>query len=237
MSLPKIAVPKFKLNLPSNGKEVYYRPFLVKEEKTLLMAVEGGEDTDITESVINIIEACIEYDGNIRDLPFFDIEYIFINLRARSVNNIINLKLRHGTNTECTHVTDFELNLEDVSVDFPEESSNKIMLSDDVGLVLRYPRLADISNLSETIRSSKVESIFEEIANNVESVFDSENVYEEFTREEMIDYLGQLNKEQFLKIIEFFEKSPTVSYDIKYTCNECGKEEFIPLRGLNSFFM
>ena len=237
MALPKIAVPKFKLKLPSNGKEVYYRPFLVKEEKTLLMAVEGGEDTDITESVINIIESCVEYDGNIRDLPFFDIEYMFVNLRARSVNNIISLKLRHGTSTECTHVTDFELNLEDVKVNFPEDVSDKIMLSEDVGLVLRYPRLSDVSGLGETIRSSKVELIFDEISNNIVSVFDSENVYEDFTKEEMVDYLGQLNKEQFMKIIEFFEKSPTVSYDIKYTCSECGKEEFIPLRGLNSFFM
>ena len=237
MALPKIAVPKFKLKLPSNGKEVYYRPFLVKEEKTLLMAVEGGEDTDITESVINIIESCVEYDGNIRDLPFFDIEYMFVNLRARSVNNIISLKLRHGTSTECTHVTDFELNLEDVKVNFPEDVSDKIMLSEDVGLVLRYPRLSDVSGLGETIRSSKVELIFDEISNNIVSVFDNENVYEDFTKEEMVDYLGQLNKEQFMKIIEFFEKSPTVSYDIKYTCSECGKEEFIPLRGLNSFFM
>lgn len=237
MALPKIAVPKFKIKLPSNNKEVYYRPFLVKEEKTLLMAVEGGEDTDITEAVINIIEACVDYEGNIRDLPFFDIEYLFVNIRARSVNNIINLKLRHGTETECTHITDFELNLEDVTVDFPENISNKIMLSEDVGLVLRYPRLSDISSLSETFKNSKVESIFAEIANNVDSVFDSENVYEDFTKEEMIDYLGQLNKEQFMKIIEFFERSPTVSYDIKYKCDECGKEEFIPLRGLNSFFM
>jgi len=237
MSLPKIAVPKFKLKLPSNGKEVYYRPFLVKEEKTLLMAVEGGEDTDITESVINIIESCVEYEGNIRDLPFFDIEYMFVNLRSRSVNNIVNLKLRHSSDTECKHITDFELKLEDVTVELPEKISNKIMLNDTIGLVLRYPKLSDISSLGETIRSSKVEAIFEELANNIESVFDSENVYEDFTKEEMVDYLGQLNKEQFMKVIEFFENSPTVSYDIKYTCSECGKEEFIPLRGLNSFFM
>lgn len=236
MALPKIAVPRFKLKLPSNGKQVYYRPFLVKEEKTLLMAVEGGEDTDITESVINIIESCVEYD-NIRELPFFDIEYLFVNLRARSVNNIINLKLKHGTNTDCTHVTDYELNLENVVVEFPKDVTNKIMLNDSIGLVLRYPRLSDVNNMRSTIRSSKVEEIFEEIANNVESVFDSENVYEDFTKEEMVEYLGQLNKEQFFKIIEFFEKSPTVSYDIKYTCEKCGKEEFIPLRGLNSFFM
>lgn len=237
MALPKIAVPKFKLKLPSNGKEVFFRPFLVKEEKTLLMAVEGGEDTDITESVINIIESCVEYKGNIRDLPFFDIEYLFVNLRARSVNNIINLKLRHGTDTDCTHVTDYELNLENVKVEFPKKASNKIMLDDNVGLVLRYPRLSDVNNIKDTVRSSKIEKIFDELANNVESVFDSENVYEDFTKEEMVDYIGQLNKEQFLKVIEFFENSPTVSYDIKYTCSACGKEEFIPLRGLNSFFM
>lgn len=237
MTLPKLAVPKFKLKLPSNGKQLYYRPFLVKEEKTLLMAVEGGEDTDITEAVINIIEACIDYDGNVRELPFFDIEYIFVNLRARSINNIINLKLRHGSNSECQHVTEYELNLEKVKVDMPKDFSKKIQLTDDVGIVLKYPSLESVGTINNNIKSSKVENIFNALASQIESVYDSENVYEDFTHEEMVDYLGNLNKEQFFKIINFFEKLPTVTYDIKYTCSSCKKEEFIPLRGLNSFFM
>lgn len=237
MTLPKIAVPKFKLKLPSTGKNVYYRPFLVKEEKTLLMAVEGGEDTDITESVINIIDACVDYDGNVRELPFFDIEYIFVNLRARSINNIIKLKLKHGTSTACEHVTEYDLNLEKVEVNIPKDFSRSIQLTDDVGIVLKYPSLESVGTISKDIKSSKIENIFNALASQVESVYDSENVYEEFTHEEMVDYLGNLNKEQFFKIINFFEKLPTVSYDIKYTCEKCGKEEFIPLRGLNSFFM
>lgn len=237
MALPKIAIPKFKLNLPSNGKQIFFRPFLVKEEKTLLMALESKEDADITEAVISIIEACIDYDGNIRDLPYFDIEYIFVQLRARSVNNIINLKLNHGSSSECKHITDYELNLEEVTVNIPKDNSNKIMLDDNIGVVLRYPKLADLTNFQDVMIKSKIEQIFEEIAKNVEYVFDQDNVYDDFNDEEMVEYLGQLNKDQFLKIISFFENTPTVSYDIKYKCSECGKEEFIPLRGLNSFFM
>lgn len=237
MALPKIAVPKFKLKLPSNGKEVYYRPFLVKEEKTLLMAIEGGEDTDVTEAVINIIEACVEYDGNVRELPFFDIEYIFVQLRARSINNIIKLNLKHGSATECTHVTEYELNLEDVVVNKPEEFDTKIQLTDEVGLVLKIPSLETSSKIGTSLTSSKIESVFEALSLQIESVYDQENVYDDFTQEEMIEYLEQLNKEQFLKVISFFEKLPTVSYDVKYTCETCGKDENIPMRGLQSFFM
>jgi hypothetical protein len=237
MTLPQIAVPKFKLKLPSNGKDIYYRPFLVKEEKTLLMAVEGGEDTDITESVINIIEACVDYDGNVRELPFFDIEYIFVNLRSRSINNILNLKLRHASGNSCQHITDYELNLEDVKVDIPKDHTKNIQLTDDVGLVLKYPSLESVNVVSESMKSSKIDNIFNTLASQVESVYDAENVYEDFTHEEMVDYIGNLNKEQFFKVVNFFEKLPTVSYDVKYTCSECGENEHIPMKGLQSFFM
>ena len=236
-ALPKIAVPKFKLKLPSNGKEILYRPFLVKEEKTLLMAIEGGEDNDVTEAVINIIDACVDYDGNVRELPFFDVEYIFVQLRAKSINNIIKLNLKHGSATECKHVTEYELNLENVKIEIPEDFSKNIQLTDDVGLVLKLPSLETSSKIGTSLTSSKIESVFEALSLQVESVYDQENVYDDFTQEEMIDYLGQLNKEQFLNVVGFFEKMPTVSYDVKYTCEACGKDEIIPMRGLQSFFM
>lgn len=237
MALPKIAVPKFKIELPSNKKEVYFRPFLVKEEKTLLMALEGKDENEITEAVINIIDTCLDYDGDVRELPFFDIEYVFTQLRARSINNIIDLNLQHASNSECNHVTKYSLNLEDVKVDFPEDFTNNIEITDGVGLKMKYPSIKTVNSVNENLRSSKIDNVFYSIAANIECIYDEENVYDEFTQEEIVEWLGQLNKEQFFKVVSFFEKMPTVSCDIKYICEECGKEEFIPMRGLQSFFI
>ena len=237
MALPKLAVPKFKINLPSNNKEVFFRPFLVKEEKTLLMALEGGDENEITEAVVNIIDSCLEYDDDVRELPFFDIEYIFTQLRARSVNNIIELNLKHASGNECDNVTKYNLNLENVKVEFPEGFTNRIDLTDDIGIKMKYPSIKSVNSVNENIRSSKIDNVFHSIAANIECVYDKENVYEDFSQEEMVDYLGQLNKDQFFQIVSFFEKMPTVSCDIKYTCPACEKEEFIPMRGLQSFFI
>lgn len=237
MALPKLAVPKFKVNLPSNNKEVFFRPFLVKEEKTLLMALEGGDENEITEAVVNIIDSCLDYDGDVRELPFFDIEYIFTQLRARSVNNIIELNLKHASGNECDNVTKYNLNLENVKVEFPEGFTNRIDLTDDIGIKMKYPSIKSVNSVNENIRSSKIDNVFHSIAANIECVYDKENVYEDFSQEEMVDYLGQLNKDQFFQIVSFFEKMPTVSCDIKYTCPACEKEEFIPMRGLQSFFI
>ena len=237
MALPKLAVPKFKVNLPSNNKEVFFRPFLVKEEKTLLMALEGGDENEITEAVVNIIDSCLDYDGDVRELPFFDIEYIFTQLRARSVNNIIELNLKHASSNECDNVTKYNLNLENVKVEFPEGFTNRIDLTDDIGIKMKYPSIKSVNSVNENIRSSKIDNVFHSIAANIECVYDKENVYEDFSQEEMVDYLGQLNKDQFFQIVSFFEKMPTVSCDIKYTCPACEKEEFIPMRGLQSFFI
>lgn len=237
MALPKIAVPKYKLKLPSSGKEVFYRPFLVKEEKTLLMAIEGGDQADLTESVINIINACVDYDGDVRALPFFDIEYIFVQLRARSINNILELNLKHSSSNECQHVTPFKLNLEDVTVTMPKNKSNIIQITDDIGIKLKYPTINTVDELGESIKSSQVDQVFRSLAVSVECVFDKEEVYDDFTVDEMVEYLGNLNKEQFFKVIKFFEEMPTVSYDIKYKCEKCDKEEHIPMKGLQSFFM
>lgn len=237
MALPKLAVPKFKINLPSNNKEVFFRPFLVKEEKTLLMALEGGDENEITEAVVNIIDSCLEYDDDVRELPFFDIEYIFTQLRARSVNNIIELNLKHASGNECDNVTKYNLNLENVKVEFPEGFTNRIDLTDDIGIKMKYPSIKTVNSVNENMRSSKIDNVFHSIAANIECVYDKENVYEDFSQEEMVDYLGQLNKDQFFQIVSFFEKMPTVSCDIKYTCPACEKEEFIPMRGLQSFFI
>jgi len=237
MALPKIAVPEFKTIIPSTKEEVYFRPFLVKEEKLLLMALEGNDQEEITNAVINILTSCVKLEeGVIRTLPNFDIEYLFLQIRARSVNNIAKLSLRHKSDDECKHVTDYELDLEKVQVTFPEDHDNKIMLTDDVGVVMKYPTITGLDKAQEKLSDSNVENILRFFAENIAMIFDDEDVHENNSIEELIEFVEQLNSNQFQKLTNFYATMPYIGHEIRYTCEKCGKEEFIPLRGLNSFF-
>lgn len=237
MALPKIAIPEFKTEIPSTKEQVFYRPFLVKEEKMLLMALEGNEPEEITNAVINILKNCVNLEEEkIKNLPSFDLEYLFLQIRMRSVNNIAKLSLRHTGDNECKHLTEYELNLEEVKVVFPEEHENKIMISDEVGVVMKYPTITSLSKAEERLSDSNVENILKFFAENIAIIFDADNVYEKNTQEELEEFVEQLNSKQFDKLSNFYRSMPYVGHDITYTCEECGKEEFIPLRGLNSFF-
>lgn len=238
MALPKIAVPEFKAIIPSTKEEVFFRPFLVKEEKLLLMALEGNDQDEITNAVINILTSCVRLDENrIINLPNFDIEYLFLQIRARSVNNVAKLSLRHPGESECKHATEYELNLEEVEVIFPEEHDNKIMLTDDVGVVMKYPTITGLNKAQEKLSDSNVENILRFFAENIAIIFDNEDVHENSTKDELMEFVEQLNSKQFNKLADFYKTMPYIGHNITYTCAECGKEEFIPLRGLNSFFM
>lgn len=238
MALPKIAVPEFKAVIPSTKEDVFFRPFLVKEEKLLLMALEGNDQEEITNAVINILTNCVKLEeSRIKNLPNFDIEYLFLQIRARSVNNIVKLSLRHPGDSECKHVTDYEINLEEVNVIFPEDHDNKIMLTEEVGVVMKYPNITGLNKAQEKLSDSNVENILRFFAENIAIIFDGEDVHENSTKEELIEFVEQLNSKQFNKLADFYKTMPYIGHNITYTCAECGKEEFIPLRGLNSFFM
>ena len=238
MALPKIAVPEFKAIIPSTKEEVFFRPFLVREEKLLLMALEGNDQAEITNAVVNILTNCVKLDENrIKNLPSFDIEYLFLQLRARSVNNVAKLSLRHRDDNECKHVTEYELNLEEVNTIFPEGHDNKIMLTDDVGVVMKYPSITGLDKAQEKLSDSNVENILRFFSENIAIIFDKDDVHENNTKEELMEFVEQLSSKQFNKLANFYKTMPYVGHEIKYTCTECGKEEFIPLRGLNSFFM
>lgn len=238
MALPKIAVPEFKAILPSTKEEIFFRPFLVKEEKVLLMALEGNDQQEVTNAVINILSNCLKLEENrIKNLPSYDVEYLFLQIRARSVDNIAKLSLRHPGDSDCKHVTDYELNLENVEVIFPENHNNKIMLNDDIGVVMKYPSITGLDKAQEKLSDSNVENILCFFAENIAIIFDGDDVHENSSNEELLEFVEQLNSKQFNKLAEFYKTMPYIGHNITYTCAECGKEEFIPLRGLNSFFM
>jgi len=234
--LPDLNLPEFITNLPSDNREVFFRPFLVKEEKILLMALEGKDSQEIQNSVMKIMTNCVKMDHQeLEELPYFDIEHLFLQLRSKSVDNNVNLRVNHLNATECDHVNDVSINLDDVRVNIPEESSNIVMLTDDVGVTLKYPSLRVASQLDE-LDQSDIEKLFTFLATCITNIFDKDNVYEDTTTEEKIDWIGSTNKSQFDKIMKFFAEMPTVEYTIQYTCEACGKDDSVNLRGLTSFF-
>jgi len=229
MSLPKLAIPTFVTKIPSTGQEVEYRPFLVKEEKVLLMALDGRDEKEMARATLNIIDSCVITDIDSSKLATFDVEHLFLQIRGKSVGEIINMKVNHGEDSECKHVTSLQINLEEVTVD-KEVSDGKIMLDDNIGVKMRYPSLNEVSTFD-------TDDIEMEIINNcIEYVYDKDSVYSDFTKEEMIEWLGNLKQSQYEKITEFLDGMPRLSYDLKWKCEACGKDDSVTLEGLSSFF-
>lgn len=229
MGLPTLSLPSFPLTIPSTGQEITIRPFLVKEEKVLLMAMEGRDQNEIKVAINKILEACIYEDIDVTKLPTFDIEYLFLNLRARSVGEIVTFKLGHNKG-RCKHKTEVAVNLAEINVK-GKIKDGTVMLDDKIGVKMHYPTPTTLEKLGGT-----TENLLEALADCIEYAFDQEEVYDDFTHEEIIEWLGNLNKSQYTKINEFLNDSPKLSHDIKWTCEKCGKEDKVTLEGLYSFF-
>jgi hypothetical protein len=232
MALPNIATPEFKTSIPSTGEEIVYRPFLVKEEKLLLMAMEGNDESEITSAVMKILDNCILSDVDMNTLATFDIEYLFLKLRSKSVGEVIELKVAHVIETDCKHTTDVNVNVDDITV-VGEISDGKIMLTDDVGVKMSYPTLGQINNLALT----NTEDLFKLIISCIDFIFDADDVYNEFKEDELMSWLETLNQSQFKKISDFFENMPKLSTTVDWTCEKCGEKDSIKIEGLQSFFI
>lgn len=232
--LPNINTPEFSLELPSSGKTVFYRPFLVKEEKILLMALEGKVKSDIDNALSQILTNCVRYDGDVMELPFIDLEYIFVNIRAKSIDNIVKLRIGHNDNSECKHLTDCEIDINDIEVE-NIDTDNKVMLNDTVGILMKYPTLKTTDFILES--ESKIDNIFSMVAACIDVVFDDENVYENTTMEEKIDFVENMSKQQFENVMKFVSNLPTLKYEINFTCEMCNNKEQVILRGMQNFFV
>ena len=241
MALPKIEHPIVKINVHSLGREVKFRPFLVKEEKLLLIAKESMEPDEIRTAITQIVQnCCIEEELDVRTLPLFDIEMIFITLRSKSVGEMVQLVF-HCTNEvdgkECNTDTDYALNLEKVKYVFPEGHTDKIMLTDKMGIQLKYP------TLSEEVKFEANDEVFEAILhmlfNYVVCIFDGENVYkpEEFGEEEFKEFIETLTVDKLNAIQNFFVTSPKVVLEDTTECKACGHEHKIYSEDLLSFFL
>jgi hypothetical protein len=229
MGLPSLSVPSFPIKVPSTGEEITFRPFLVKEEKVLLMAMEGKDKNEIKVAINKILESCINEDIDVTKLPTFDIEYLFLNLRAKSVGEIVTFKLGHNSGS-CNHKTEVALNLADIQVK-GDIHDGTVMLDDKIGVKMHYPTASTFEKLAGTS-----ENLIEALADCIEYAFDEEDVYDDFTHEEIVEWLGNLNKSQYTKINEFLNNGPKLSHDIEWVCEDCGQKDTVTLEGLYSFF-
>ena len=248
MSLPTITVPQYSLILPSTGKEYKYRPFLVKEEKILLIAMESEDEKQIIDATVNIIKNCIVGEIDIDDLPIFDIEYIFLQLRGKAKGEILELKY---TCPKCKGQIPLAINIDEIKVEKKDGHSNKIELTDVVGIVMKYPNIEVQKKLTDIAKNTtEIEGLFETITNCVDYIYDVESTYpaKDHTKKELHDFLESINDEQFQKISKFFETAPSLKHEIELHCKnkvkgkgkekkECGYKETTMLEGLNSFFV
>ena len=234
MALPKIAVARFGLELPSSSKRIQYRPFLVKEEKVLLMAAQSDDSLAMIEAVKDVINACTD-DVDVNVIPYFDLEYLFLNIRAKSIGEIVKLEYRHtgGVNysgISCEAVTPVEINLENVKVQKDPEHTMKIQIDDKLGMEMRYPTINDIKTISEG--SDEISML----AKCILSVYDNENVYEPDNLDDAISFIESLNSNQFAKIMTFVNTMPKLKHTFTYKCAGCGQEDTVVLEGMSDFF-
>ena len=236
MALPKLTTPTYELEIPSTDEKIKYRPFLVKEEKILMMALESKSSADITQAVKDIVMECTFNKVKIDDKPMFDVEYIFLQIRSKSVGEVSKLKLL-CPDDEKTYA-DVELNLNEVKVQVGEDHTNKIDLGNDMGMIMKYP---SIDSFSESgIRDINPSNMLEVISTCILQIFEKkgEKVYDtkDQTKKEVIDFIEQLNTKQFKDVQQFFETMPKLKHEITITNPKTKKESKITLTGLNDFF-
>jgi hypothetical protein len=232
MALPKIAVPKYQLTIPSSKKKVLFRPFLMKEQKILLMALEGRNNSDILRAICDIIVNCVEDIDNIDQMPMFDIEYIFAQIRSKSIGENVDVRVKCP---KCDTKNDITVQLDGIEVVFPEEMSNKIMINENLGIILKYPSMSD---RKADLSSIKTEDAFDFICNSIEMVFDENTTYgrKDFTTEEIKDFVNSMNAEQFEKISKFYQNLPHLNKEIDCICINCKKDFKVEFKGLQDFF-
>lgn len=240
MALPKIDVPSYELELPVSKKKIKYRPFLVKEQKTLLMAMESNESDSIHLAIRDILSNCTLTENlNLDELPIIDIEYYFIQLRAKSVSEMVESRYRCNNlvnEKECGNTMEKNINLLDLKVEQNEEVKAEFNLTDKLIMKLKYPRFGIIK---DSLKYEDVNDLtFNMIALSIDYIYDGEQFYyaHEQTQEELLDFVENLNQEQFGKIENFFNNLPKLKQKLEMTCSKCGFEHKIDVEGLESFF-
>lgn len=234
MALPELNTARYTMVLPSTGETIEYRPYLVKEEKILMMAMESDDQEAVMKAIVDVIKACLLTELNVDELPMFDIETLFLALRSKSVGESVDLKVKCTTG-DCQEVSDVKVNFDDIEQPVVGEEQTKIMLTDDVGVVMKYPSVGSVATMANA--DENADNALKMIIKCIDSIFDADDVYpvENETEKSLLKFIESLNSVQFYKLSDFFNDMPSLSTTIDWTCS-CGKEQSKELRGLASFF-
>jgi len=232
MSLPKIEHPIFKIKIPSSKREVRFRPFLVKEEKILLIAKTSEQENDILLAIKQVVNNCALDDLNIDKLALFDVEYLFLRIRAQSVNNIVSVTYRDN---EDTMDYDFDIDLNNVNVVFPLNLEKTIKLTETSGIVMKYPEASLYED--KDFMNSGEEAFYQLVLRCIEKFYDADNVYDtkNYTMDEISEYIDNLDVKTFDKVRDFILNQPKLNYIIEYK-NKLGNKRQIELTSLTDFF-
>ena len=237
MALPIINAPTYEVAVPSSKEKINYRPFLVKEEKILLLALEDGSAGALNAALKQIVNNCTYEKLDVSTMATFDLEFIFLRIRAKSVGEVSTLSLLAEDDGE-TYV-EVEIPLEKITVDFPKDHTDTVKLTDTIGVVLRYPTyetLAEMNDLPD--ETSGVERIFILMSKCVDRIYDAETVHEriDFNEEELETFLNSLSPQQFADVQKFFDTMPKLQHQVKFTNPNTKKKNTVTLEGLQSFF-
>jgi len=238
MPLPKIATPTYELELPSTQKPIHYRPFLVKEEKLLVLALESEDTKEITTAIKNVIKSCIKTRGiKVETLPTFDIEFLFLNIRGKSVGEDIEVNLICPDDGK-TQVP-VTINIDEVQIQRTEGHTNKIKLDPTLMMEMKYPSLSEfIKNNFDFKEENVMDQSFEMIASCIDKIYNKEEVWAaaDCTKKEISTFLESMNSSQFKEIEKFFETMPKLSHKVKITNPNTNVESEVVMEGLSSFF-
>jgi hypothetical protein len=240
MALPKLEVPTYELELPLSKKYIKFRPYLVKEQKSLMMAMESSDAKTIQHNVREILNVCtLNKDVDIDELPIIDIEYYFLQLRAKSVGEVADSKYRCNNEVEdkvCGNIMEAKIDLTQIMPVQEEYVDPEIQLNDQIMIRMKYPPFKLISDSIEMDDITEV--TFHMIANSIEYIYDGDQFHyaRDQTTEDLVDFIEQLSQEQFEKLEKFFNSVPKLKKDLDITCSKCGFEHHLHVEGLESFF-
>ena len=237
MPLPKISTPTYDLVLPSNGKKIKYRPFLVREEKVLILALESQDIKQISNAVKSTLKSCVQTRGvKIDDLPSFDIEYIFLNVRAKSVGESLDLVITCPDDNETT--VNAQIYTDDIEVVKDPEHDNEVPLDAKLTLKMKYPSMDQFIKSNFDIGDATSDEAFDIVASCIDTIYDDSDVWSasDCTKKELVEWVGDLNTAQFKEVEKFFNTMPKLSHTMKVTNPKTKVESEVTLEGLASFF-
>ena len=237
MALPKLEVPIYELTVPSTDEKIKYRPFLIKEEKILLIAMESGANEDVIQAVKQIVSECTFNTLKLGDMPMFDVEYIFLQIRSKSVGEVSKLKILCRDDGET--YANVEVDLTEIEVQVNDDHTNKIELTDEMGVIMKYPTIDSFSTAG--ISDITPENMLDVIVACIDKVYDKkgEEVYDskDSSKKELMDFVEQMNTQQFQDVQKFFDSMPKLRHEITVVNPKTKVENIVALSGLNDFFV